>query len=81
MFVCVLFYSRQDLCKSKDVCQTLGEFDNVKINVNNSDFKRIQKIIGMARLGQVCVSSLNCAIIEDSGINTAYTIAHEIGHL
>ena len=52
-------FNRLDLCKSKDVCQTLG----------------------MARLGQVCVSGQNCAIIEDSGINTAYTIAHEIGHL
>jgi hypothetical protein len=30
---------------------------------------------------KVCVSGQNCAIIEDSGINTAYTIAHEIGHL
>jgi hypothetical protein len=35
----------------------------------------------MAKLGQVCNSGQNCALIEDSGINTAYTIAHEIGHL
>jgi hypothetical protein len=35
----------------------------------------------MARLNQICVSGQSCAVIEDSGINTAYTIAHEIGHL
>jgi hypothetical protein len=35
----------------------------------------------MAKLGQVCIAEQNCALIEDSGINTAYTIAHEIGHL
>jgi hypothetical protein len=37
--------------------------------------------LGMARLGQVCTTVHNCAIIEDSGLNTAFTIAHEIGHL
>lgn len=35
----------------------------------------------MAKLGQVCIDGQNCALIEDSGVNTAYTIAHEIGHL
>jgi hypothetical protein len=35
----------------------------------------------MAKLGQICVPKQNCALIEDFGINTAYTIAHEIGHL
>lgn len=35
----------------------------------------------MARLNQICAPVQNCAVIEDSGINTAYTIAHELGHL
>ena len=54
-----ILLTRHDICKSKDVCQTLG----------------------MARLGQVCVPGQHCAIIEDSGINTAFTVSHEIGHL
>ncbi len=54
-----ILITKEDICKSREVCQTLG----------------------MAKLGQVCVSGQNCALIEDSGINTAYTIAHEIGHL
>ncbi len=54
-----ILITKEDICKSRTVCQTLG----------------------MAKLGQVCVPEQNCALIEDSGINTAYTIAHEIGHL
>ena len=54
-----ILITKEDICKSRKVCQTLG----------------------MAKLGQVCISGQNCALIEDSGINTAYTIAHEIGHL
>lgn len=37
--------------------------------------------LGMARLNQICVPGQNCAVIEDSGINTAFSVAHEIGHL
>ncbi|RNA19970.1 A disintegrin and metallo ase with thrombospondin motifs 20, partial [Brachionus plicatilis] len=54
-----ILITKRDICKSKDVCETLG----------------------IARLNQVCVPYQNCAVIEDSGLNTAYTIAHEIGHL
>jgi hypothetical protein len=54
-----ILLTKKDICKSEEMCQTLG----------------------MARLNQICTPGQNCAIIEDSGINTAYTVAHEIGHL
>lgn len=36
--------------------------------------------IGLAYIGGMCSSSRKCAVIEDIGLNTAYTIAHELGH-
>jgi len=36
--------------------------------------------IGMAYIGGVCKPKRRCSVIEDIGLNTAFTIAHELGH-
>lgn len=36
---------------------------------------------GLAELGTVCNPNRSCAIIEDNGLSSAFTIAHEIGHV
>eukprot|EP00795_Rhopilema_esculentum_P006001 gene6001-11369_t len=36
--------------------------------------------IGMAYIGGVCKPRRRCSVIEDIGLNTAFTIAHELGH-
>ena len=36
--------------------------------------------IGMAYIGGVCKPRRRCSIVEDIGLNTAFTIAHELGH-
>ena len=36
---------------------------------------------GLAELGTMCHASRSCALAEDSGLSTAYTIAHELGHV
>ncbi|CAK9293472.1 unnamed protein product [Gordionus sp. m RMFG-2023] len=37
--------------------------------------------LGLAEVGAMCQVSRSCVIAEDTGLNTAFTIAHEIGHL
>ncbi|XP_043540032.1 A disintegrin and metalloproteinase with thrombospondin motifs 5-like [Chiloscyllium plagiosum] len=37
--------------------------------------------LGLAHIGTVCETNLNCAVIQDIGLQSAFTIAHEIGHL
>ncbi|KAJ7351111.1 A disintegrin and metalloproteinase with thrombospondin motif 9 [Desmophyllum pertusum] len=37
--------------------------------------------LGLAELGTMCHPSRSCALAEDSGLSTAYTIAHELGHV
>ena len=37
--------------------------------------------LGLAELGSVCDPQRSCAVIEDNGLSSAFTIAHEIGHL
>lgn len=37
--------------------------------------------IGLAELGTLCDPSRSCSISEDNGLSTAFTIAHELGHL
>ncbi len=37
-------------------------------------------LIGMAYIGGVCKPKRRCSVIEDIGLNTAFTIAHELGH-
>lgn len=36
---------------------------------------------GLAELGTMCHPSRSCALAEDSGLSTAFTIAHELGHV
>lgn len=36
---------------------------------------------GLAELGTVCDPYRSCSIIEDNGLSTAFTIAHELGHV
>lgn len=36
--------------------------------------------IGLAYIGGTCTTNRKCAVVEDIGLSTAYTIAHEIGH-
>jgi hypothetical protein len=35
----------------------------------------------MAKMGQLCDATDSCAIVEDNGLGTPYSIAHEIGHM
>ncbi|XP_048418321.1 A disintegrin and metalloproteinase with thrombospondin motifs 8-like isoform X1 [Stegostoma tigrinum] len=36
--------------------------------------------LGVADTGTMCDRSRSCAVIEDDGLQTAYTVAHELGH-
>ena len=36
---------------------------------------------GLAELGTICDRYRSCSIAEDSGLSTAFTIAHELGHV
>lgn len=38
-------------------------------------------LIGLAELGTICDPYRSCSISEDSGLSTAFTIAHELGHV
>ncbi|XP_076845270.1 A disintegrin and metalloproteinase with thrombospondin motifs 9 [Brachyhypopomus gauderio] len=37
--------------------------------------------LGLAELGTVCDPYRSCSISEDSGLSTAFTVAHELGHV
>ncbi|KAM7063005.1 A disintegrin and metalloproteinase with thrombospondin motifs 9 isoform 2-T2 [Molossus nigricans] len=37
--------------------------------------------LGLAELGTLCDPVRSCSISEDNGLSTAFTIAHELGHL
>ncbi|XP_030723501.1 A disintegrin and metalloproteinase with thrombospondin motifs 9 [Globicephala melas] len=37
--------------------------------------------LGLAELGTICDPYRSCSISEDSGLSTAFTIAHELGHV
>ncbi|XP_008209068.1 A disintegrin and metalloproteinase with thrombospondin motifs 9 [Nasonia vitripennis] len=37
--------------------------------------------LGLAELGRMCSPGSSCAIVQDNGLATAFTIAHEIGHV
>ncbi|KAL7288709.1 hypothetical protein TKK_0017434 [Trichogramma kaykai] len=37
--------------------------------------------LGLAELGRMCSAGSSCAIVQDNGLATAFTIAHEIGHV
>lgn len=36
--------------------------------------------LGLAHSFKICEAQLSCAIVEDNGLSTALTIAHELGH-
>lgn len=36
---------------------------------------------GLAELGTVCDPYRSCSLSEDNGLSTAFTIAHELGHV
>lgn len=36
--------------------------------------------LGLAHSSKICDAKSSCAIVEDNGLSTALTIAHEIGH-
>uniref|UniRef100_A0A0K8T167 Peptidase M12B domain-containing protein n=1 Tax=Lygus hesperus TaxID=30085 RepID=A0A0K8T167_LYGHE len=37
--------------------------------------------LGLAEVGRVCTKEFSCAIVKDNGLGTAFTIAHELGHV
>ena len=38
-------------------------------------------VAGLAELGTICDPLRSCSIIEDNGLSSAFTIAHELGHV
>ncbi|XP_046840031.1 A disintegrin and metalloproteinase with thrombospondin motifs 9-like [Xenia sp. Carnegie-2017] len=58
-------YDTAILITRKDICKTKGHCDT----------------LGLAELGTVCEPSRSCSIIEDSGLATSFTVAHELGHV
>ena len=53
--------------------------DNVMCD--NKPEKSRCSMLGLASLGEMCNSDRSCALIQNTGLSTAYTIVHEIGHL
>uniref|UniRef100_A0A8B9GIM0 ADAM metallopeptidase with thrombospondin type 1 motif 9 n=1 Tax=Amazona collaria TaxID=241587 RepID=A0A8B9GIM0_9PSIT len=43
--------------------------------------KPLCSLLGLAELGTVCDPYRSCSISEDNGLSTAFTIAHELGHV
>nr|CAD7201811.1 unnamed protein product [Timema douglasi] len=37
--------------------------------------------LGLAELGTMCKTNTSCAIVQDTGLSAAFTIAHELGHV
>ncbi|BES98776.1 a disintegrin and metalloproteinase with thrombospondin motifs [Nesidiocoris tenuis] len=37
--------------------------------------------LGLAEVGRVCNKEFSCALVKDNGLGTAFTIAHELGHV
>ncbi|XP_063113205.1 A disintegrin and metalloproteinase with thrombospondin motifs 9 isoform X9 [Cavia porcellus] len=62
--------TRQDICRAHDKCDTL-------VNPCCS----YPHLIGLAELGTICDPYRSCSISEDNGLSTAFTIAHELGHV
>lgn len=38
-------------------------------------------INGLAELGTMCESKSSCSLVYDNGLSSAFTIAHELGHV
>ncbi|CAM1298104.1 ADAMTS9 (predicted) [Pycnogonum litorale] len=39
------------------------------------------EILGLAEVGKMCDHRKSCSVVEDSGLSSAFTIAHELGHV
>lgn len=84
---CPFFVFRQDICRARDKCDTLGksslcengDYDHIKVDSSTTVFSRA--LSGLAELGTVCDPYRSCSINEDNGLSTAFTIAHELGHV
>lgn len=37
--------------------------------------------LGMADIGTICDPNKSCSVIEDEGLQAAYTLAHELGKI
>ena len=37
--------------------------------------------LGVANVGTICEPSKSCAVIQDQGLQAAYTLAHELGKI
>ncbi|NXN91455.1 ATS4 metalloproteinase, partial [Rhinopomastus cyanomelas] len=37
--------------------------------------------LGMADVGTICDPERSCAVVEDDGLQSAFTVAHELGHI
>ena len=37
-------------------------------------------LLGLTTTGGICEANSNCILVEDGGLTSSYTIAHEIGH-
>ncbi|KAK7486510.1 hypothetical protein BaRGS_00022176, partial [Batillaria attramentaria] len=53
------------LVTRNDICRAPGKCDT----------------LGLAELGTICDPLRSCSIIEDNGLSSAFTIAHELGHV
>nr|XP_033815546.1 A disintegrin and metalloproteinase with thrombospondin motifs 20 isoform X1 [Geotrypetes seraphini] len=52
--------------------------------ITREDICRVQDkcdTLGLAELGTMCDPYRSCSISEENGLSTAYTIAHELGHV
>ena len=70
--------SRENICKkpknSNGGCDALGLAEignNFKIHFN---------LITFFNQGTMC-SKYSCIVVQDNGLSTAFTIAHELGHV
>ncbi|XP_028824252.1 A disintegrin and metalloproteinase with thrombospondin motifs 9 isoform X3 [Denticeps clupeoides] len=81
-----ILITRQDICRARDKCDTLGEaFRSTPADAHDrgdsSDDGGSVPLAGLAELGTVCDPYRSCSISEDNGLSTAFTIAHELGHV
>ena len=60
-----ILLTRRDLCRKNDAHIASQSCDT----------------IGLAHSSQICDPKSSCAIVEDTGLSAAFTIAHELGHV
>ena len=73
-----ILLTRVDLCRSRaDMLHYINEISASKRKSTKSSCETI----GLAQFGQICDPESSCAVVEDNGLSTAFTIAHELGHL